>query len=83
MSSCKVGLMDGLAQPLTKHNYHKEGGDIISPQKLIVNNPSIILDIPELEIQSDEKILVAEEYSTSRGPIDVLLITSEQNRSSL
>jgi len=72
----KVNVMDGLAQPLNRYKFYKEGGDIISPQKLIVNNPSIILDIPDIEIQSGEKVLVAEEYNTSRGPIDVLIITS-------
>lgn len=76
MSYYHVDLDSGKSDPLQKYTFQSEGGQKISPQELIANNPQIIMDIPELEAQSDEKYLVAREYPTSRGPIDILIINS-------
>jgi hypothetical protein len=76
MSYYHVDLQSGKIDPLQKYTFQSEGGQKISPQELIANNPQIIMDIPELEVQSDDNYLVAKEYPTSRGPVDILIMNS-------
>jgi hypothetical protein len=76
MSSYKVTLKDGVASPLVRFSFKSEGVDLISPQELIYNNPTLVIDIPDLEIQSSENIIVTREFNTNRGLIDVLMVTS-------
>ncbi len=76
MSFYKVNTTDGKATSLKPYRYLKEGGVIISPQDMIANNPSIIMDIPELDLQSDQEVIVAYEYGLSGFGIDILFITA-------
>lgn len=76
MSYYKINLALGAAKALDKYFFQTEGGSLISPQEIIVNNPSILLDIADLELQADEKLLVTREFNTYRGSIDILIITS-------
>jgi hypothetical protein len=48
-------------------------------QELLYNSPEIILGIPELELEGEEIAIKFREYSTSRGPIDLLFITKNAN----
>lgn len=72
----QIDLNSGKADALNKFVFKKEGGETISPQELLALNPNIIMDIPEIEVQSAENYLVAREYSTSRGPIDILIVST-------
>jgi hypothetical protein len=76
MSLYKVNTDTGSINTLTRFSFKSEGEDLISPQELIYNNPKLIFNIPELEIQSSENTIVTREFNTNRGPIDVLMITS-------
>lgn len=76
MSLYKVNIDTGSIDPFTRFSFKSEGGELISPQELIYNNPKLIINIPELEIQSSDNIIVTREFNTNRGPIDVLMITS-------
>jgi hypothetical protein len=76
MSSYKVDRKDGVASSLERFSFKSEGVDLISPQELIYNNPKLIINIPDLEIQSNENIIVTREFNTNRGAIDVLMVTS-------
>ena len=48
-------------------------------QELLYDFPEIILGIPELELEGEEIAVKFREYSTSRGPIDVLYLTKNAN----
>ena len=76
MASYKIDLMTGTLSTLDTYSFKSEGSHQISPQQLLYENPNLILNIPELEMQSYENLIVAREYNTNRGPIDVLMITS-------
>lgn len=56
---------------LENYEYNNEG----ELQKLLFNNPNLILDIPDLELSSENFFLVAREYGISSGYIDLLIIT--------
>jgi hypothetical protein len=64
---------------LEEYHFRSEGNDRISPQELIAKFPEIIVSIPELEIPPCNSILVIREYSTSRGSIDLLMITENSD----
>jgi len=76
MTSYKIDLESGLTEQSNKYRFASEGGHLISPQQIITANPQMVIDIPEVDIQCDDMPLVACEYGTSRGPIDILIITS-------
>jgi hypothetical protein len=76
MSLYKVNLDSGNVASLEKYVFKGEGTYPVSPQELIVNKPKMVLDIPDLEIQSDANCLVMKEFNTNRGAIDVLMITA-------
>ena len=76
MASYKIDLITGTLSTLDTYSFKSEGSHQISPQQLLYENPNLILNIPELEMQSYENLIVAREYNTNRGPIDVLMITS-------
>jgi len=63
------------ATKLEDYEYYIKGRNEASLQKSIANNPEIIINLPELELTDSEICLVCREYSTSRGPIDLLIIT--------
>ena len=46
-----------------------------SMQQLLSENPQIILSNPDLAIPPYENVIAIREYSTSRGPIDIVFIT--------
>lgn len=48
-------------------------------QELLFKYPEIIMSIPELEMDGEEIAVKYREYSTSRGPIDVLYLTKNAN----
>ena len=72
----KVNIDTGSINTFTRFSFKSEGEGLISPQALIYNNPKLIINIPELEIQSSDNIIVTREFNTNRGAIDVLMITS-------
>jgi len=76
MSYYKINKGSGKAEALDKYIFQTEGGKLISPQEIIARNPSIILDIADFELQTDDKLIVAREFNTYRGSIDILIITS-------
>jgi hypothetical protein len=64
---------------LEEYHFRSEGSDLISPQELLAIFPNIILSIPELELPPANSILVLREFSTSRGSIDLLIITENSD----
>jgi len=44
-------------------------------QELLFQHPEIMLSVPELELDDEEVAFKYREYKTSRGPVDVLLVT--------
>lgn len=76
MTSYKIDLETGAAAPSSNYRFASEGSHLISPQAILASNPQMVLDIPDIDIQADDKVLVMREYPTSRGPIDILVITS-------
>ncbi len=60
---------------LDSHRFKNEGYDKISPQEIIAQFPQLILSVPELETPNFETNFVAREFSTRRGPIDIVVIT--------
>ena len=74
MSYYKINMSSGNVETLDKYNFQTEGGRLISPQEIIARNPSIVLDIADLELQTDDKLIVVREFSTYRGSIDILII---------
>ena len=64
------------ATELNRYDFRSEGIGLNSLQSTIANNPEIILDLPELELQNEGNIIVCREYTTNSGPIDILMITS-------
>lgn len=75
MSVFKINTQKLESRELDLHRYKNEGYSKVSPQNLIARFPSLILSLPELEITDLDAIMVAREVNTSRGPIDVLIIT--------
>jgi len=75
MAIFKLNKNDFTLSELASHRFASEGYHKVSPQELIASFPSLILSIPELEVSETEKLLVTRELSTSRGAIDVLIIT--------
>jgi hypothetical protein len=72
----KINKQEGLATPLEEHEYKYEGRGLLSPQATIAKNPEIITGVPELGLVNIEIVLTCREYSTTSGPIDILLIGS-------
>ena len=62
-------------EELSLYRYKNEGYSKTSPQVLMAKFPSLTLSIPELDVIETEKLLVARECNTTRGPIDLLIIT--------
>jgi len=75
MALFNLNKNDYSIEELSPHRFKSEGMDKVSPQELIATFPSLILSIPEIEVSETEKLLVTREFNTSRGPIDVLIIT--------
>ncbi len=75
MSIFKINKTKFEIEELNQHRYKNEGYAKISPQELIAQFPSLILSIPELEVTETEKLLVIRELNTSRGAIDILIVT--------
>lgn len=76
MTYYQIDQTSGKAFPLDRFHFNTEGIETVSPQVLISQNPQIVMDIPEIEAQSDGKYIVAREFSTSRGAIDILIINA-------
>lgn len=62
---------------LSDYEFASEGSHDLSPQKILFDNPEMLLDLKELEMFGAEIFLAIREYNTSRGPIDLLLITEK------
>ena len=45
-------------------------------QEILANNPEIVLNIPELELEETARVISCREFPTPRGNIDVLYLTS-------
>jgi hypothetical protein len=61
---------------LNQHRYESEGNSAITPQNILAKYPHIITNIPELDINESE-IVVVREFSLSVGYIDILMITDK------
>jgi hypothetical protein len=66
---------DGKINELEIHSFNEE----TELQELLYKHPEIILSVPEIELSSEEVAIKFREYPTSRGPIDVLIITKNAN----
>jgi hypothetical protein len=75
MTCYLISNSEATATPLNRYQYKSEGSDLISPQTIIQKNPEIVLNELDLGFQDDNTILVCREFGTSRGSIDILIIT--------
>jgi hypothetical protein len=57
------------------HSFDKE----TELQELLYEHPEIIFSVPEIELSNEEVAIKFREYTTSRGPIDVFIITKNAN----
>ncbi len=71
MPTYKIDIQSGDTERQKKYDFRSEGNEPAAPQALIASHPEIILDIPELEIKTDANVIVAREYSTKSGSIDI------------
>ena len=71
----KINTQTSNSTELKEYRFKNEGSDSISPQGLLAKNPQIILSIPSLELPPSNSALIIREFCTSRGPIDILIIT--------
>jgi hypothetical protein len=71
----KINTQTSITTELNEYRFKNEGSDCISPQELLAKNPQIILSIPSLELPPSNSALIIREFCTSRGPIDILIIT--------
>lgn len=78
MASYKINLTQlSSGSKLGDFKYKDTKGDEFFLQKILADNPAIIMDLPELELADVELLLVVREYSTTRGNIDLLLVTED------
>jgi len=76
MASYRLNLNSSTsAVKLGDYEYRTEGRDESSLQKVISSNPDFITSLPELQLTDSEILLVFREYPTTRGNIDILIIT--------
>ncbi len=68
---------DNKLSRLIDYEFASEGAHVISPQRILLDNPEILLDLHELELYDPEVFLSIPEYNTVRGPIDLLIIGSQ------
>jgi len=61
---------------LEEFEYPSEGSHDFSPQKILVANPEIFFDLPELELMNANPLITFPEYATTHGNIDLLVIGS-------
>ncbi len=76
MPSFILNLKENVIEELNDFHFKSEGHGIESLQATLFKYPEMITSIPDLEIINSEVVLSAREYSTSRGPIDLLILTS-------
>ena len=62
---------------LPEYSFLSEGTHDFSPQQILSNNPEILLDLADLGLFNAEAFITVSEYNTARGPIDLLIITSQ------
>ena len=72
----KINKTTGELTRLSKHRFISEGHHLNSPQKILANNPQIFTDLNELELGDVNIPFIIRELNTSRGPIDIIYITS-------
>lgn len=76
MASYRLNLSSSSsAVKLEDYKYRTEGRDESSLQKVISSNPDFITSLPELQLTESEILLIFREYPTTRGNIDILIIT--------
>jgi hypothetical protein len=68
---------DNKLSRLSDYEFSSEGSHVISPQRILIDNPEMLLDLKELELFDTEIFLSIPEYSTVRGSIDLLIIGSQ------
>jgi hypothetical protein len=66
---------DGKINELEIYSFNKE----TELQELLYEHPEIILGVPEIELSGEEVAIKFRENHTSRGPIDVFIITKNAN----
>lgn len=72
-----ISTKNAKATELSSYRFASEGNHDISPQNILANNPSIICTIPELELIEGASLMVVREFSSSRGSIDLVIITEK------
>lgn len=77
MPSFILNQKENSIEYLNDYRFKTEGQGIDSLQATLFKYPEVITSIPELEISNAEVVLSIREYSTSRGPIDLLILTSQ------
>jgi len=77
MPSFILNLKENAIEYLNDYRFKSEGQGIDSLQATLFKYPEVITSIPELELSNAEVVLSFREYSTSRGPIDLLILTSQ------
>ena len=77
MPSFILNLNENSIEDLKEYHFKSEGQGIDSLQASLFSYPEMITSIPDLEITNAEVVLSIREYSTSRGPIDLLILTSQ------
>lgn len=75
MGSYKINLENFSCKPVKDFRFKNEGSDILSPQVILSKNPEILIELRDLELSSSEIVFCSREFSSLRGPIDLLLIT--------
>lgn len=75
MTCYSISKFDATVRSLNRYQFKSEGSHLISPQMLIEKNPDIVLNELDLGFKDKNSILACREFGTSRGSIDILIIT--------
>jgi hypothetical protein len=75
MTCYSISKFNATVKSLNRYKFESEGSHLISPQRIIEKNPEIILNELDLGFKNKNSIISCREFGTSRGPIDILIIT--------
>jgi hypothetical protein len=70
-----VGTDSEKCRRLDEFYFSTEGSEKLSPQYILAKYPEILLSTKDLNVSPFEKAISVREYSTNRGPIDIVYIT--------
>ncbi len=75
MGAYKINMVSFECEPVKDFHFKNECSDELSPQVILAKNPEILIELNELGLSDTEVVFCAREFNSSRGPIDILLIT--------